>query len=1252
MRHFFFIRFFAAISLLFCAVPCLAFVPVKLSTTELSELAGLTSDKVPEIARARAIARAQGAQLVTYGGTSREILDFTYNKVQELGSVDAYRTWLAARPAVHLLDWHRIASDLDFLILLEGNDEQSSKDVTELKKSIEAEFPRDVFHSGFDIKTSGRAFSDFNPQQEHFEAISNIPIGAEGVLELPQLGIGTGPHARNLARWGLEQYVDQTLDFDLNADYKKQGFHSEAFNDLKQVLRWVRYLSENPHMKPTPKTLAAIRGLLDRAVTRDRAGVIELLRQSDADQLAKRDTPAMRIGLALEKLQIYSHGSVKTRKLLDDFGITSLAKEAGIAGRRILEPLTAQDPTARAAAVAGKPTLGREIVVNHRTDLSAVQNVGAGAVWKSNNQSIIRGSTTSALFGDGLYAAKGADQLSYGDMYVGITLSANAVKGVDYDETENGIYVIHHLDAIAKNIDGSLKIQKIGRESLLKDQIYKLRTLHLDPGEEASTIRSLGMLLSPEQHPEDVPLFQDTLKHLHGRSRTDFLKVYFSRTGVMAAVLDSNLPFAKNLLDAALELRTHPDLNTGLDLLHGIAHSPRQLERKPFLKEHLTELVKSLPTSGWQLGNLLSNRQTMDFLRARFPDVWERTLRAGVVARQGAAYEWNLDDAQDVAFLRRMDASVPRNADTLKESLRIEILNRYPGRYPNGIGRLNTHIPDADLDKRYSEASRASYQRDDIDRLMEGIFKSSPFGFARSFPDHKASELRIYLSDFSGNLTLSTVPEIQRVLERLQKGEPLSASEQTTKGFFLKRGEPAFLKAMLVINAETRKEALDRLKANDGTIYRYLEGSGSDWEPATQVLREAFQADREWKRQVRQHLEESLQKGGGVSAWREFPWDVSDPQDLLLLQKAGGLSARAIEDEAEELRRRMAAEGVVPYPWGNNGDTFIARLADTTRSPSHARFTTLVHNHELLTLELPRLFKRLATPGAPAFFQAWLKEHPKDNAENPVAAAMLGGKPLEDPDRVSSRALTPAERLYLLERQQPLIPAEAWDASLARQVSEREKAVPHDAPERLALLEQEIRRKNPGRFGNEPILSKYLDEPYRSQHALLTNQALERRLLNSLSGYQERKRVWQLRLAEGFPLKEEQLEKLRQNPAWLRHPFSREHELEIIRDMEDHPDKWRPTLIPYLRQSLTSGKPGNDLLWSFPWNPNNAEDAELLREAGTHSPAQVLSQIQSLRRRISAEGLAPFPLPKTETPDMGLGLDAKQLPYGPLRDEY
>src|SRR5262249_2317085 len=152
-------------------------------------------------------------------------------------------------------DWHRIASDLDFMLIpneegeLDGDREKELRDVI---RRLTEEYHGNFFYTKFDINIRQDFFRRFPAGGEHFGRISNIPIEENGVVYLSDTKVKAKGKEIDLTRWGLEQFSRHSLEYGLAGD----GDPFESYDPakaLRQALRWIRYLSEHPRMELTPE---------------------------------------------------------------------------------------------------------------------------------------------------------------------------------------------------------------------------------------------------------------------------------------------------------------------------------------------------------------------------------------------------------------------------------------------------------------------------------------------------------------------------------------------------------------------------------------------------------------------------------------------------------------------------------------------------------------------------------------------------------------------------------------------------------------------------------------------------------------------------------------------------------------------------------------------------------------------------------------------------------------------------------------
>lgn len=148
----------------------------------LAKLVGETLDYVPELRAAGDIAAAGGMQLAVYGGTTRELLRFVSDKMTQLGGADAYRVWLKSANVVHLLDFHRLKSDLDLMLVGAEGQKIDREARRTLASEIARVFPGGAFYASLDITDAEEFFQKFSAEREHLEPVSNIPINRDGAV--------------------------------------------------------------------------------------------------------------------------------------------------------------------------------------------------------------------------------------------------------------------------------------------------------------------------------------------------------------------------------------------------------------------------------------------------------------------------------------------------------------------------------------------------------------------------------------------------------------------------------------------------------------------------------------------------------------------------------------------------------------------------------------------------------------------------------------------------------------------------------------------------------------------------------------------------------------------------------------------------------------------------------------------------------------------------------------------------------------
>lgn len=516
--------------LLLCAP---AYSNPPLSDSEFARLCALTTESVTEITRARDIAERAGYRLATYGGTSREIALFVRRKVAELGGASQFEAWLKGTERLHLLDWHHIQSDLDLLLIPVKGSKADEAEMAAVAKQIEKSLPGNIFFKETDVRVAPTFFREHPPGDEHFEAISNVAFGKEGMEAVDELTVDVNGKQRSLSEWGLSQLNSGELDFEINRQYQGK---LDAYGSMRQLLRWLRYPSELPDFELSPAALKQMQDYFAWVQMTHGEQIRHLLQEGDQSFLGK--SKPMNLGEklieSLEKLQLYSPNPYKTKKLMDDLGLSVFLKKSGIASRRQLEPL----PRLGVPPTPKNSGAGKSLHLRHRTSLAASQNIGSGAIWSSNYESVIGGKTTAAALGPGLYAAEGFQSVAYGDMYVEIVLHPNARPDIDYIK-RGEFYVVRNRDAI-------ISVQPLTIESLRKNFENQLADPEITRENKQSLLRGLASLYYPESHPAEWADFQKTLRQAEALGLAgDFIRSYLVRPGSLeylsALAVDSEI---------------------------------------------------------------------------------------------------------------------------------------------------------------------------------------------------------------------------------------------------------------------------------------------------------------------------------------------------------------------------------------------------------------------------------------------------------------------------------------------------------------------------------------------------------------------------------------------------------------------------------------------------------------------------------------------------------------------------------------
>jgi len=233
-----------------------------ISPTELAEFAAAAGAKVPEIQRARRVAENKFALAATYGATSRELLFFVKAKAEALGSRDGFRLWLADQESLSLLEFHRLGTPLEFLLIprASNNSELRAGDLKALSSAIQAELPGNIFYAKPLVRLSTELP---NLNLAHYEAWEHIVLGDKGAERLNLLNVTANGQVINLSDWGIRQIAGDTLIFLKNAA-PGLPVKPNAEEDLAQVLRWIGTQSAYPSLTVPEASKTQIRELLMR----------------------------------------------------------------------------------------------------------------------------------------------------------------------------------------------------------------------------------------------------------------------------------------------------------------------------------------------------------------------------------------------------------------------------------------------------------------------------------------------------------------------------------------------------------------------------------------------------------------------------------------------------------------------------------------------------------------------------------------------------------------------------------------------------------------------------------------------------------------------------------------------------------------------------------------------------------------------------------------------------------------------------
>ncbi|MCM2277187.1 MAG: hypothetical protein NDJ89_03860 [Oligoflexia bacterium] len=284
----------------------------------------------------------------------------------------------------------------------------------------------------------------------------------------------------------------------------------DVYGNMRQLLRWLRYLSENPELPISPSTHGQIEKLRAEALNGRLSEVVALLREGD------QNFSSLSLGgkliEAIDKLQRYSQNSARTAELLKRYGIAELLTRAG-AKRRLLTPLPEGGSVApQVGKKLGLNRNGKPFVAHHGTSFAAAQNMSAGALWLSDESTVLEGRTmmNSGFKQPVLYTTldDGGEfpGLYKGETRVTFTLNPEAIENVDFVRTGNIIGLLTRR-AIAVAPDGTPQIQRPSMTSWRAELLAELSRPNTSESRHEHLVRSLGNVLRPAQDAEDAKLY-------------------------------------------------------------------------------------------------------------------------------------------------------------------------------------------------------------------------------------------------------------------------------------------------------------------------------------------------------------------------------------------------------------------------------------------------------------------------------------------------------------------------------------------------------------------------------------------------------------------------------------------------------------------------------------------------------------------------------------------------------------------------
>ncbi|MEW6056170.1 MAG: hypothetical protein AB1540_06115 [Bdellovibrionota bacterium] len=285
-------------------------------------------------------------------------------------------------------------------------------------------------------------------------------------------------------------------------------------------------------------------------------------------------------------------------------------------------------------------------------------------------------------------------------------------------------------------------------------------------------------------------------------------------------------------------------------------------------------------------------------------------------------FPWDVNDPQDVKFLKEVSSRFsevpPRSLETI--SHRIGVLQ--PEVAPMGPQYI---APEVVIDPVLREELRREQRRERVLSRVGGALNKmlfqDPDRFIELFP----------IPESTRGLP---VERYQIFFEKIKKqnADPLNSHDLALADYLVRRQEISSIASLLTSREEIRDQALKSLKTLKGdalaVIIEILGETKVSNDEARAVLFKALNGDKAWRAEIRDafftkadpwRLERRFQEE--VSGWKNFPWDLDDPDDVEVLTEAnldGAKKERRYLDVLAEMKQREGHsftinEDGVPY---------------------------------------------------------------------------------------------------------------------------------------------------------------------------------------------------------------------------------------------------------------------------------------------------------------------------------------------------